>query len=221
MELFNIIPPEIKNDDFYYHIIDLLSDNTIKTILELGASSGDGSTEAFISGIKNNNLDCMLFSIEPSIERFKLLKDRYTDKRFYPINAASVDLSEFMTIDEITTFYNTTNTKINNFDINLVHTWLQEDITYIEKNNIRTGIIEDIKKNKNIEFFDVVLIDSSAFTGFAELEHIYGAKYIILDDINDIKNYNSYNKLIADSKYILLYENLTLRNGFCIFKLNS
>ena len=48
---WNIIPAEIKNDAFYNAIINLISQSDdINNILEIGASSGDGSTEAFQIG---------------------------------------------------------------------------------------------------------------------------------------------------------------------------
>ena len=56
MELHNIIPPEIENDELSHHIISIIENNPgIKTILEIGASSGKGSTKAILEGIKNKD----------------------------------------------------------------------------------------------------------------------------------------------------------------------
>ncbi|MBF0227704.1 MAG: hypothetical protein HQK76_19830, partial [Desulfobacterales bacterium] len=47
-ELYSVIPPEIvKNDGFYEAIKKIASSEDIKTILEIGSSSGEGSTKAF------------------------------------------------------------------------------------------------------------------------------------------------------------------------------
>ena len=83
---WNISPAEIKGDIFYHSIINLIKNsNDIHNILEIGASSGDGSTEAFQTGKMNK--DIKLFSIEVCTERFNLLKKRYeNDKNFYPYN---------------------------------------------------------------------------------------------------------------------------------------
>ena len=84
--MWNIIPAEIKYDNFYNYIIQLISNsNDIKTILEVGASSGDGSTEAFMKGKQNKEIK--LFSIEVCTERYELLKKRYiNDNNFFPYN---------------------------------------------------------------------------------------------------------------------------------------
>lgn len=65
--------------------------------------------------------------------------------------------------------------------------------------------------------FDLVLIDGSEFTGTAEMNDIYGAKIICLDDINAYKCYEARQRLLNDSAYELLAENRLLRNGFSIF----
>lgn len=48
--------------------------------------------------------------------------------------------------------------------------------------------IQKIKRENEIDFFDVVLIDGSEFTGFVELSEVYGAKWLLVDDINTFKN---------------------------------
>jgi hypothetical protein len=61
-------------------------------------------------------------------------------------------------------------------------------------------------------------LDGSEFTGKPEFEIIYGAKFILLDDVICYKNHDNYIKLLNDSNYILIKENLGLRNGYAIFK---
>ena len=102
---WDIIPAEIKNDLFYNLIIELLkTDKSINNILEIGASSGDGSTEAFMIG-KNKNVK--LFSIEVCTERFNILKNRYKDdKLFYPYNISSININSFPRKGKIINFYN-------------------------------------------------------------------------------------------------------------------
>ena len=75
-----------------------------------------------------------------------------------------------------------------------------------------------IKEQNNIDFFDVALIDGSEFTGSSELDEVYGAKYIILDDINTFKNYYNLQRMYQDSDYSVITENNSVRNGFAIFK---
>jgi len=226
---WNIIPPEIKNDTFYYYIIDLIANNQdITNILEIGASSGNGSTEALQLGKKkhfmNFNKNINLFSMEVCTERFNLLKDRYIeDKYFFPYNLSSILCNEFPDKQDIINFYNTTKTTLNNYSLNLVLNWYDNDLIYIRENNIEEDGINKIKMTHNItNNFDCVLIDGSEFTGLVELKKIYGAKYILLDDINAYKNYNTHDLLKHDKNYKLLIENYKVRNGFsCFMKITS
>jgi len=214
-----IIPPEIKNDEFYHYIINLISKSTdIKTILEIGASAGDGSTEAFQLGKMNK--DIKLFSIEVCTERFNILKERYQhDNNFFPYNVSSVSISEFSTKDTISNFYNCTKTVLNDYPLDLILSWHDIDTEYVVKNNIEQAGINKIKINHNINNFDCVLIDGSEFTGINELDQIYGATYILLDDIRGFKNYDNHHKLKNDDKYMCIKENHVVRNGFSVFKL--
>lgn len=84
--------------------------------------------------------------------------------------------------------------------------------------NVNQNGIEFIKEQNNIEFFDVVLIDGSEFTGEAELQKIYGGTYILLDDICAYKNFFNYKALLKDRKYKLIGRDLRLRNGWAAFK---
>lgn len=99
--------------------------------------------------------------------------------------------------------------------------WLNQDIEYILKSGVTQDGIEIIKEENKITEFDVVLIDGSEFTGRAELEHIYGAKIIMLDDINTFKNYENHQILIRDSNYSLVTENKRISNGYAVFKRNE
>jgi hypothetical protein len=223
---WNIIPPEIKNDSFYYFIIDLISNKEdINNILEIGASSGNGSTEALqIGKLEHSNRfnnQINLFSLEVCIERFDILKSRYKDDHyFYPYNVSSININEFPNKQDFIDFYNSVNTNLNTYPLDLVLSWYDSDIKYINVNKIQQDGIDMIKHNHNIENFDLVLIDGSEFTGFAEFNKIYGAKYILLDDINCFKNYKTHQYLKNDKNYNLIIENYYVRNGFSAFSKN-
>ena len=96
--------------------------------------------------------------------------------------------------------------------------WLDQDIDYIKLSNVNQNGIEFIKEQNNIDFFDVVLIDGSEFTGEAEFQKIYGATYILLDDICAYKNFFNYKSLLKDKNYRLIGRDLKLRNGWAAFK---
>ena len=73
-ELNRLIPPEIKNDDFYRAIQNIAKNEDIQTVLEIGSCSGQGSTEAFVTGLRENPNQPTLFCLEISKPRFAELK---------------------------------------------------------------------------------------------------------------------------------------------------
>ena len=221
-ELDRIIPPEVKNDAFYSAIYQLARTEVISTILEIGSSSGDGSTEAFALGIAENPNHPTLFCMEISKPRFAALNQRYKNSSFVKCyNVSSIPLNAFPDENEVISFWHNVPTNLNQYDCDRVVGWLRQDIRYVQTANVPENGIDIIKAENNIKDFDMVLIDGSEFTGMAEFKLIYGAKIILLDDINAFKNYNNYNALLKDSTYELLEENTTLRNGYAIFKRKS
>jgi hypothetical protein len=168
-ELDLLIPPEIKDDELYSCILRLSREAPLANVLEIGSSSGGGSTEAFVTGLRHNPGSPRLFCMEVSIPRFEVLG------------------------------------------------WLRQDRNYIAEQGVPENGIRRIRVEHGIELFDMVLIDGSEFLGVAELNEVYGAGIIVLDDVNGYKNYYNYQRLRDDSAYWLVQENLALRNGFAIF----
>ncbi len=218
-ELDRIIPPEIKNDSFYQCIYKLAKNERISTILEIGSSSGEGSTEAFALGIKENPTHPTLFCMEISKPRYQALKKHYENlDQVKCYNISSVPFEAFPQESEVVNFFNNTSTNLNQYGCQRVLGWLRQDIEYIKSSNLPQNGIEIIKAENNIDNFDMVLIDGSEFSGMAEFKLIYGAKFILLDDINAFKNYNNYQQLLNDPNYELIEKNIKLRNGYAVFK---
>lgn len=221
-QLDHLIGPEIKNDRFYNAIQKLAATQNVKTILEIGSSSGGGSTEAFVLGIKQNPNRPNLFCMEVSKARFAELQRTYSQDSFVKCyNVSSVSLNEFPTEDEVTTFYNTIPTRLNINTLPAVIGWLRQDVEYVQVEDVPASGIELIKAKNNIKNFDMVLIDGSEFLGVAELKHVYGANFILLDDVLTFKNFLNRKQLLSDPDYELIEEDLHLRNGFSIFKKKS
>lgn len=70
-----IIPPEVLDDNFYHSLVHCASRSDVKTILEIGSSSGEGSTDAFVKAIRNrsDSNSVKLFCMEVSQARFEKL----------------------------------------------------------------------------------------------------------------------------------------------------
>lgn len=221
-ELDVIIPPEIKNDSLYDMIYQTAKNESIKTILEIGSSSGTGSTEAFVLGILENPSQPILFCMEISRTRFESLVCRYSHLPFVKCyNVSSVPIQDFPSKGRLKRFYCKYPTTLNQYPLTRVLSWLKQDIDYILSSGVPQYGIDLIKAENNINCFDMVLIDGSEFTGEAELKRIYGSKYIFLDDINAFKNYFNYLNLVLDLNYDLIKVDLNLRNGYAVFKKKS
>lgn len=220
--LDHLISPEIKNDEFYAAIQKISREADIKTVLEIGSSSGGGSTEAFVRGLRENPNRPTLFCMEVSEARFSALSNRYAQDSFVTCyNLSSVALSEFPSREEVIEFYQNSKTNLNQYPLNQVLEWLEQDINYIKQSKANAANVNGIRKIKqdyNIDAFDLVLIDGSEFTGKSEFCEIYGAKFILLDDITTFKNYDNHQKLLNDKNYTLVAFNPNTRNGYSIFK---
>lgn len=218
-QLDHSIAPEVKDDALYHHIMKLAREEKIRSILEIGSSSGGGSTEAFVMGARENPHKPTLMCMEVSAPRFNELQKRYSKEGFVKCyNVSSVPPNEFPSESQVADFYNSTRTALNQYPLEQVLGWLRQDLSYIKDSPVPTNGIFLIKQENSIKDFDLVFIDGSEFTGEAEFNYINGAKIIILDDVNSFKNYTNRRNLMADPNYVLIEENLNLRNGYSIFK---
>uniref|UniRef100_UPI001F0140D4 FkbM family methyltransferase n=1 Tax=Nostoc sp. CMAA1605 TaxID=2055159 RepID=UPI001F0140D4 len=218
-DLNNLIAPEIKNDEFYAVIQSIARNENIKTVLEIGSSSGEGSTEAFVTGMRQNPNKPILFCMEVSKPRFQELENRYKNDDFVKVyNISSVPVESFPDKKQVIDFYYNTDNNLKIYPLDRVIGWLEQDIDYVKECGFSGNGIRKIKQENNIENFDVVLIDGSEFTGIAELCEVYGAKYIFLDDITTFKNYHNHQELLTDKNYELVIQNSFIRNGYSIFK---
>lgn len=228
-----VLPPEVSGDDFYLSLKQLASSNELTSILEIGSSSGEGSTRALVEGVlsRDSNDDVSIFCLEISKIRYENLISAYKD--FYFVNVlrlSSVGLESFPTLNELRDFYRNVPSNLNNYTFDEVASWLKKDIEYLslhgkELSN-QTGEhtqngIEYVKQEFGISSFDLVVIDGGEFLGWAEYELVRGSKYICLDDINTFKCRRAYDHLSADSDYILYGENWHVRNGWAIFERRS
>jgi hypothetical protein len=217
--LDRIISPEISSDRFSRAIAEVASVEGVAEILEIGSSSGAGSTEAWIAGALRNASPPRLHCIEVSIPRYEALVERVKEFPFVSAyNVSSVDVSRFPTREEVERFYRETRTKLRRTPLATVLEWLQQDLDYVTEHGLsRDGILE-IKQQNDIDAFDAVLIDGSEFTGRAELDDVYGARFLLLDDTMTFKNWDNCRRLDRDPSYRRIRSSRWTRNGFSIFE---
>jgi hypothetical protein len=218
-QLDQLIPPEIKNDRFYRAIEAVAATPGVRQILEIGASSGAGSTEAFVRGALANPVRPTIHSLEVSKARFAELARRWADHDFVrPYNLSSVPLERFPSDEEVARFHREVRSKLSRKPLEKVLGWLAQDRAYLLEHGLSSEGIRRVKEQHGIEVFDAVLIDGSEFTGRAELEEVYGARFLLLDDTRTFKNLDNAARLAADPAYRLVKKSNWLRNGFAIFE---
>jgi hypothetical protein len=139
--------------------------------------------------------------------------------RAYRMN--SVKIADFPSEFDVREFFRL-HPKLDKFGVDEVISWLRQDIEYLIGENVADGGIEWIKSGKmstdGFEHFDIVLIDGSEFLGKAELDHVIGARVIILDDTMAYKNYENRLRLLGDGRYVCTHDDKGLRNGFSVFQ---
>jgi hypothetical protein len=222
MSLDSIIAPEIKNDAFHEAIYALAATQQLEHILEIGSSSGEGSTDAWVRGIAENSCGPILHCIELSKPRFNNLSSHYaTNPRVRCYWASSVGVRQFPTEREVAEFYNSTPSKLREYPLPQVLGWLREDIDYVQRNNAPSDGIAQALRSCGRNTFDAVLIDGSEFTGIPEFAQIYGATFILLDDILTYKNWDVLHYLSKDPTYKAIMCRTDVRNGFAIFRRKS
>ena len=213
------MPREIADDELADRLMRLARDPGVRTILEVGSSSGEGSTAAFVRGAEANPSPPTIFCLETVADRFASLRARYAGRPFVrPYNVSSVPPEGFASEAEVRGFHRLLPSKLNTFPLEQVLGWRAGDLDYVKNAGIPLDGIELVRRENAVERFDVVLIDGSEFTGRAELDLVYGATYVVLDDINSFKNHFNCQRLLGDPAYALVAGNARLRFGYAVFE---
>ncbi len=218
-KLDDLIPAEITDDAFAQLIEDIAATEGVHEILEIGSSAGEGSTAAFVRGALRNPVPPRLHCIEASVERHAALVKRWSDHSFvHCYNVSSVPVERFPAATEVEDFYRDVPSRLRDFELATVLGWLQQDIDYLGDHALSSPGVAQIKEQHGIDTFDAVLIDGSEFTGKPELEEVYGARFLLLDDTETFKNWANARALAADPSYRLVQADPSVRNGFALFE---
>jgi hypothetical protein len=217
-QLDQIIPPEIApNSELGQWLTRLAARPDVKTILEIGSSSGEGSTAALVEGMKQNGR-AELFCVELSQVRFQALQARYArNEKVHCFCGLSVHPDGLLSPQEVKDFYDHCKTNLNKYPLAEVQRWLAQDIEYLKRHPVPVDVIAAIKEGCKCDTFDLVLADGGAFCGLADAMAVLGSRIIVLDDWLDVKNWDSYDMLAGDTRYELVAQDRNVRNGYAIF----
>jgi hypothetical protein len=196
-------------------------------VIEIGSANGLGSTAAILPSMPETSV---FFGLESDPERFfeavENVKKYKQDIHLY--NSSSVPVDEFMDNTEIVEFLVMhPEMNLSKYSLETILGWREENVESLAKNKTHQDgiakIMDRIAVSGDFDFDDMmessvcVLIDGSAFSGKSEMEHLYNAAIFILDDTNDIKNYENYIELKYNPAYCVWKENQQYRNGYAIF----
>ena len=219
------ISAEIQNDAFFRALNTLARSPDVHTLLEIGSSSGEGSTQALVSALRErpDKDQVKLFCMEISQPRFEALTECYREDGFvHCFQKSSVPSSSFPPPEELAHFFRTVRYKYKpskaEAKLEQALSWRQADLDYLAQSGCDAHGIRHIKQQHDIDVFDFVLIDGSEFTGERELYEVMGAKYIALDDIMTFKCWNAHQILKNSANYRMVEQSRRLRNGYSVFE---
>lgn len=201
-----------KWDESGQTIINVVRNNNLQTILEIGSWDGTGSTQCFIEALKNVK-EPKLYCIELRNDRFEELKKNTQD---YPwitcINASTISKNTFIhkSFDEI---WNSPFNKIENKNKTVVQSWYDDDMKCIS--NFETGYLDH-----DNNFYDGVLIDGGEFFGYSEYKLVKDRTNVLfLDDYyNAFKTNQVARELLNDPEWEVIAGNRYWRNGYAVFR---
>ncbi len=203
-------PPEIRLDEpAGRSLAEICKDSSIQIAVEIGASSGEGSTGVLRYALPES---ARIYSLEAHPERYKeLVRNVSKDSRCVPIHAAAQpriataqEVKEWLEANPCST--------LRGYGQDRVLQWRQEDEELLK--NVPTDGVNRVPDP------DLLLIDGSEFTGWYDLQAFLerGArpKYIALDDIFTFKNSQSLAELSRYGYRLIQWSKA--RQGFAILK---
>jgi hypothetical protein len=186
-------------------IASVCSREDVSSIVEIGTWNGMGSTKCVYEAIKDRNKK--LISLEINKDMHEIAKNFYQ-------KIPQIELFLGKITDELIDL-NSLNPKFfSDFPIEVKSKWREQDLLNLSTcPNILHKLPEKI---------DFLILDGGEFTTFHEFNILKNrSNFIFLDDVNIpcIKNYFTRQELLKTSN--LIYENLSERHGFSIFKFHN
>lgn len=209
---------ELRDNPFYLYLYQMAREEPLQHVLEIGSASGSGSTRILVEALSQRQ-PAELYCLEAHPEQHRLLSERYRDLSWVhclPYFASvPVEYPDEATLWE---FYKNGDTVLRRYSFNEVSAWLaSEQALYAARAHDVSGV-EWIKQTYGIEHFDLAVLDGAEFTGERDLELVYGARILILDDVMTYKNRRNYQQLLNSPDYVLIQDQLKWQHGTAVFK---
>jgi hypothetical protein len=205
----------------YETLVDLSSREDVRMVLEIGSTDGRGSTMALREGLERNpNFpQVRLFCIEAVQQMYDVLaKTRASYMKCYRVCSTPPEVH--YTDAEIDRFFREDWPK-NPFSCPAQRqepAWHKRErdryAAYFFRERLPLKGIELIKERNQVETFDLAFVDGGTYSGRADVAAVYGAKYLVLDDIHTLKCLWIFEELKQDPKYELIMHHPCTKSHF-------
>ena len=192
-------------------LVDLASRPEVRRVLEIGSTDGRGSTMALREGLeKNPNFpDVELFCIEAVKEMFTVLEKNAAPYQMC-FRVCSSPPEEHYTDVEIERFFRDDwpkapfETPAQRQDTAWHKRERDRYNAYFIRERLDLDGVNTIKKKFGVKHFDLALLDGGTYSGWSDWKRIYGAKYLVFDDIHTLKCIWVFRQMQADPAYELI-----------------
>ncbi len=189
-----------------------------KTILDLGAASGLGSTTVLAEAVAEHNLSARIYAVESAVNTFAHLKVNVA--RFAcvtPLHGSVVNANALPTWEEtLADVCSRHNHVLEHITAEELRHWY--DHTKSETETLwrrQGGILEEIP----IKVFDLVVIDADLFFAREALSAVINrTNILVLDDVAEHKNAGTHEYLSAHPDWEIMDMDLNDRHGWSIFR---
>ena len=189
----------------------------LKHVLMVGAATSP-HMDTLIAQLGHNTCSPQLHCIENSLARLAAMVQRYAGQGFvHGYHASSVAREAFPSEADVSQFYAAAPGKLQDYPLDNVLDWLRQDVAEMESGKLAPNAIPSILAQLGIAQFDLAVINGREFTGFAELQQVYGCKVIVLECTQTFKNQRSLAYLSQDPAYQLLFSEPAIANGLAVF----
>ena len=195
---------QMKDDQLKNKLTDLIANNEVNNIVEIGTWNGLGSTTMLLNIVKDSNKNINLYSIESDLLCFKAAKKNLKNH----LENVNLILGRVHDID----------------DLNYVNKDVIFDFGYGEKEY--EWFVQDLRRYKKIKNvssqipnkIDLLLLDGGEFSGYADFLSLYlRSKFIVLDDCVSFKQHNVLNFIQENKNNFQLIYDSENRGGIRIF----
>lgn len=222
----DIIPPEV-DGELADWLTKIAATDGVHDILEVGSSDGSGSTTAIVRGAMQNPRTSLqpvrLACLEVSQARYLKLEHWASNQQVLirPYRMSSTPPATMMSEADVRAFMaaHPDLNIVKNHTVEEVLQWRLQDISYVQEAKLPFNGIDFALSLRGNRRFDFCFLDGSAFSGVPDALACRGSRFLALDDVWDIKNFDA-NKMISEwPEYELFAGNKTLRNGYAIWEL--